>query len=52
MVFWLKNLKGRDQSENLDRDERIILDCILRTKVGKVWNGCIWLRIWTSARFL
>jgi hypothetical protein len=28
-VFRLENLKGRDHSEDLDIDARIILDCIL-----------------------
>jgi hypothetical protein len=28
-VFWFKNLKGRDHSEDLGTDKRIILEWIL-----------------------
>jgi hypothetical protein len=45
--FWLESLKGRDRSEDLDVDERIILKWVLVKQVGKVWTGFIWLRIWT-----
>jgi hypothetical protein len=51
-VFWLENLQRRDHSEELDADLRIILEWILRKQGGKVWTGCIWLRIRTSGRFL
>jgi hypothetical protein len=42
------NLKGRDHSENLGVDGMIILESILEKYVGKVWTGCICLRIGTS----
>jgi len=29
IIFWLENLKGRDQSENLGVGEKIILEWIL-----------------------
>jgi hypothetical protein len=40
--------EGRDYSEDLDVDRKIILEWILRKRDGKVWTGCIWLRIGTS----
>jgi hypothetical protein len=43
--FWSGNLKGRDDSENPNRDGRIILKCILDKKGGKVWTGFMGLRI-------
>jgi hypothetical protein len=43
-VFWLKNLKGRDHSEDPGVDEGY--QNYLRGKYGgKLWIGCIWLRI-------
>jgi hypothetical protein len=36
--------------EDLGKDEKIILDWILGKLGGKVWTGCIWLRIGTSGR--
>jgi hypothetical protein len=35
-VFWLENLKGRDHSEDLGVDGKIILEWILGKWVGKV----------------
>jgi hypothetical protein len=29
-IFWLRNLKGKDHLEDLGRDEKIILEWILR----------------------
>jgi hypothetical protein len=46
--FWLNNLKGRDHSEDLGVDEKIILEWILGKRIGKVWTRFIWLRIETS----
>jgi hypothetical protein len=40
-IFWLKNLKGRDQLEVLGVDGRIILNCILWKQGRKVWTGYI-----------
>jgi hypothetical protein len=48
----LKNLKGRDHLEDLDIDERIILEWILRKSHGKVWTGFIWLRIQSTGRLV
>jgi hypothetical protein len=50
--FWLRNPKGRDHTENLGIDGRIISECILRKQGGKVQTGCIWLRIGTSGQLL
>jgi hypothetical protein len=49
-TFLSENLQTRDHSEDLVVDERIILEWILGNYDGKVWTGCIWLRIWTSGR--
>jgi len=46
--FWPENLKGRDHAEDLDVNGKIILKWILGKQGGKVWTGCIWLRIGTS----
>jgi hypothetical protein len=51
-VFWLENLKARDRSEDLAVDGRIISECIIGKQGGKVWTGCIWLRIGTSGGLL
>jgi hypothetical protein len=50
--FWSENLKGRDNSEVLDIDGRIILEEILGKCGGKVWTGFIWLKIGTSGGLL
>jgi len=47
-----KNLKGRDHSENLSVDGRIILEWILEKENWKLWTGFSWLRIGTSNRLL
>jgi len=46
--FWLESLKGRDHLEDPGVDEKVILELILGKLFGKVWTGCIWLRIRTS----
>jgi hypothetical protein len=46
--FWSENLKGSDHSEDLGVDGKIILEWILGKLGGKMWTGCIWLRIGTS----
>jgi hypothetical protein len=45
-------MKGRDQSEDLDVDRKIILELILGKYGVKVWTGYIWLRIGTSGGLL
>jgi hypothetical protein len=35
-VFWLGNLKGRDQPEGIGVDEKIILEWILGKQVGEL----------------
>jgi hypothetical protein len=50
--FWSENLAGREHSEDLGVDGRIILELILEKLDGRVWTGCLWLRIGTSGRLL
>jgi hypothetical protein len=50
--FWSENLKGRDQSEDLDVDGRITLQWILGKMGGKLWTGYSWLRTGTSGGLL
>jgi hypothetical protein len=40
--FWSENLKGRDHSEDLRVDVKIILERILGKYGGKVWTGCMY----------
>jgi hypothetical protein len=48
----LKNLKGREHSEDLGVDGRIILEWMLGEEVGVSWTVFIWLRIGTDGRLL
>jgi hypothetical protein len=50
--FWSGHLKGRDHSEVLDVDGRIILEFIACKCDGKLWTKGIWLRIRTNGRLL
>jgi hypothetical protein len=45
-------LKGGDRSEDLRVDGRIILEWFLRKYGGRVWSGCIWLRIGANGGLL
>jgi len=49
IIFWLENLKGRDHSEDLGVVGSIMLELMLGKYSGKVWTGCMWLRIGFSA---
>jgi hypothetical protein len=46
--FWSENLKGKDHLEELGVDRKVVLKWIL----GKVWTGCIYLRLGTSGGLL
>jgi hypothetical protein len=46
--FWSENLKGRDHSEDLGVDGKIILGRILDKYGWKVQTGCFWVMIGTS----
>jgi hypothetical protein len=50
--IWWESLKERDHSEDLGREGRITLKCILRKYGGRVWNGFVRLRIGTGCGFL
>jgi hypothetical protein len=41
-------MKGTDNPKDLGVDWRIILESILGKEGGKVWTGCISLRLGTS----
>jgi hypothetical protein len=51
-----KNLVGKPQgknhSEDLDVDEKMILKCIVGKQGEKVWTGFIWCRIGASGGLL
>jgi hypothetical protein len=47
-VFWLVNLNGRYHLEDLGVDGKVIVEWILGKQRGRMWTGCIWLRIGTS----
>jgi uncharacterized protein YuzE len=44
-IYWLENLREREILYDLDMDGKIILERILAKYTGKLWTGCIWLRI-------
>jgi hypothetical protein len=44
----LENLKGRDNFEDVGVDVKVILEWILGKYGGRVWTGCMWLRIGAS----
>jgi hypothetical protein len=43
-----QSLAEKPEEKDLGVDVKIILKCILGKYGGKVWIGCIWLRIWTN----
>jgi hypothetical protein len=46
--LWLESLKGREHSEDLGVDGRIISKLILGKQDWEMWAGFIWLRILTG----
>jgi hypothetical protein len=50
--FRSDNLKGRDHSEDLGVDGRIILELTFKKQVRQLWTGFIWLRTGTSGGLL
>jgi hypothetical protein len=48
----VRKSEGENHSEELDVDGKIILEWILGKQDGRVWTGCIWLRIGAIARLL
>jgi hypothetical protein len=51
-VFWFEKLKGRNNSEDLILDGKIILEWILGQRGGKMWTGFNWIRIGTRGDLL
>jgi hypothetical protein len=47
-----ENVMGKDHSEDLSVDRKIILKWILGKYDVKVWTGCIWLRTGTRGWIL
>jgi hypothetical protein len=43
---------GRDHSTDLGVDVRVTSECIFGNLGGRMWTGCVLLRIWTSGRLL
>jgi hypothetical protein len=39
--FWFENLEATYQPEELDVDEKIILEWMLGKQVVRAWTGCI-----------
>jgi hypothetical protein len=50
--FWSENLKGRDHSEDMGIDGKIILQRMLGKYGGKTLTLWIWLRIGANDRLL
>jgi len=44
-------MKGRDHSGDVGVDGRV-LECVVVKEGGKLWTGCIWLRIGTNGGLL
>jgi hypothetical protein len=49
--FWSENLEGRQHSEQISVDGKVILKWILGKYGGKVWTGVFWLRIRNTRGF-
>jgi hypothetical protein len=49
---WSENLTGRDNSEKLGVDGRIILEWMLGKEGGNLWTGCIYLGTGNSVDLL
>jgi hypothetical protein len=47
-IFWLENLNGTGDLEDIGVDGKIALEWILEKDCGRLWTGFIWLRIGTS----
>jgi len=47
-IFWMENLKGRDQLQDPSIDGKISLEWILKKQGRKECTGCIWLRMGTG----
>jgi hypothetical protein len=50
--FWWENLRERNDLEDLGVDGGVILKCIVKKSVGRVWTGLIGFRIGASGTLL
>jgi hypothetical protein len=48
----IKFSQVKDHLEDLGIDRMTVLARILWTKVGRVWSGFVWLKIWTNGEVL
>ena len=51
-LFWLGDLKERDNKQHLGVDWRILVKRIITKYAKRVWNGLMWLTIRTSGGLL
>jgi hypothetical protein len=49
---FVRKPEGKNHSEDLVVDGRILLEWLLEKQGGRVWIRCIWLRIGSSGRIL
>jgi hypothetical protein len=52
ITFWSENLKGKDNSEELDVEGTIMLEWILGIQGRNMWTEFIWLWVGTSGGLL
>jgi hypothetical protein len=51
-LYTFERFCNKDHCKDLGIDERILLEWFLGNYGGKLWTGCLWLRIETSGGLL